>query len=152
MVAAAVKCLRHASSGPYLALAADCLSTSITGSLRGEEAVWEVIQAAAVSSCLPTCVRLDVCAPSPSLNPAPSLLTQSCLSSLFATCLDFLVKDDVSAADALLLQVFDVCIGSSTSLGSSSSKVAIIDCMRTRCCSPCVSICPYIQVGDFDVT
>jgi hypothetical protein len=74
------------------------------------------------------------------------------LSSLFATCLDFLVKDDVSAADALLLQVFDVCIGSSTSLGSSSSKVAIIDCMRTRCCSPCVSICPYIQVGDFDVT
>jgi hypothetical protein len=66
---------------------------------------------------------------------------------VFASCLDFLVKDDVSAVDVVLMQVFDVCIGSGTNLGSSSSKVAIVDSMRARCCSPCVSMCPYIQVS-----
>jgi hypothetical protein len=47
----------------------------------------------------------------------------------------------------LLMQAFDVCISSSGSGGSSSSsRVAIIDCMCARCCSPCVSLCPHIQV------
>ncbi len=77
--------------------------------------------------------------------PSPPSLRQVFLSSLFASCLDFLGKDDVAAADAVIMQAFDVMVGNGCG-GSSSSRVAVIECMRVRCCSPSVSICPHIQV------
>ena len=45
------KLISNSYSGPYLALAVECMSTSVTGSVRGEVGVWDAIEGAAVSFC-----------------------------------------------------------------------------------------------------
>jgi hypothetical protein len=133
-----------------MSLAVDSMTACITGTTGSAcvgAGVYDVIQSSSVrqlhSSMLYRLPTLNLTEPPP--------LRQRLLSCLFASCLDFLAKDDVAAADALLMRSFDVCISGGSGGGgggsSSSSRVAIIDSMRARCCSPCVSLCPHIQVS-----